>query len=1053
MPRSQTTGIFTRVTNSFSDPVQGTVIDPTDAIALFDDDDTGLTFNNASPLIVIGSTSGITKIVATAIASGTVTIPAGTGTLAFSAGASIPSVAIGDLLYGSAPNVLSTLADVAVGSILISGGVSTAPAYSKTPQLGSSGTAGSLTFGNATSGLITLQPITGALGSRVVSLPAATTTLAGLSNTQVFTVAQTINLNSASAPTPAAGTILQAVQTDGTGTRFEADSFAAGSFFTARRANNTGASPTALANNDQIGAFNWHGYYVTGGPAYSGVQASIGGFASQAWTSTTLGTYVDISTTPNSSTTLTKVARFENDGGITVPNTVTGGSKGAGTINAGGLYVNGTAVTAAGITALTGDVTATGPGSAAATLATVNSNVGTFGSATQSVQFTVNGKGLMTAAANVTVTPAVGSITGLGTGVATALGNTAGGAGGFALVGTTPPTGAAGGELTGTYPNPSISRTFSPTMTGNWNFSPTSGTALTIRPAAASTGVGIDLQQSGPVTNVVSADFNFNKIQVTSDGTSAIGFYTNALYVEFDLGGANAKGGKYAGRFVAFNGTSGSLNTGGDIVALGANAQAIFPNGGTNTGAGALGTLFGADISVAANSGAVNYFVVSAAEFGTSINTGGSSKHRWGISISGNGDLRGAGSDAAIHIGAPTSTGAYTNVLYMSNDNGFAPIPTGGSFIASDGMSITTTNFVSLATYTFTGNLFDFGTPFKVTGAGVMSVPTINAFTLGGTISGGGNQINNVIIGTTTPLAGLFTTLSASTSLTSPLLIGGTGTTGTQVTFKTTTGVGTTDGFLWTRGSNGATTAMTLNNTGLGIGSVAPDQLLTVNSNTAASVAPSFAVGLHVIGADGGFGGMGFDAYGTSGNLMAMRQAGGTQASKTATVASQIVFSQVGLGWDGTSAYGTIANIRYVAINQTSPTDHSGSIVLRTVASGSTTVTDTVTVASASTTINIGDLIPTAGNIVFGTAAKTIVLKQGANGCCGTFVANGVTPVTVSNTNVAITDCIVISLNTAGGTVGTDPAVRTITAGVGFTVAGVALDSSTYNYCIIKNAA
>ncbi len=76
----------------------------------------------------------------------------------------------------------------------------------------------------------------------------------------------------------------------------------------------------------------------------------------------------------------------------------------------------------------TGDVTSAGSsfdGTAnntnAYTLATVNSNVGTFGSTTQSVQFTVNGKGLITAAANVTITPAVGSITGLGTGVATFL--------------------------------------------------------------------------------------------------------------------------------------------------------------------------------------------------------------------------------------------------------------------------------------------------------------------------------------------------------------------------------------------------------------------------------------------------------------------------------------------------------------------------------------------------------------------------------------------------------------------------------------------------------
>jgi len=46
------------------------------------------------------------------------------------------------------------------------------------------------------------------------------------------------------------------------------------------------------------------------------------------------------------------------------------------------------------------------------------------------------------------------------------------------------------------------------------------------------------------------------------------------------------------------------------------------------------------------------------------------------------------------------------------------------------------------------------------------SAGTIPAFTLGGTISGGGNQINNVVIGASTPLAGSFTTIAYSTSLT-----------------------------------------------------------------------------------------------------------------------------------------------------------------------------------------------------------------------------------------------------------------------------------------------
>lgn len=50
------------------------------------------------------------------------------------------------------------------------------------------------------------------------------------------------------------------------------------------------------------------------------------------------------------------------------------------------------------ITALTGDGTASGPGSSALTFATVNGNVGSFGSATAASTFTVNGKGLLTAA-------------------------------------------------------------------------------------------------------------------------------------------------------------------------------------------------------------------------------------------------------------------------------------------------------------------------------------------------------------------------------------------------------------------------------------------------------------------------------------------------------------------------------------------------------------------------------------------------------------------------------------------------------------------------------
>jgi hypothetical protein len=94
---------------------------------------------------------------------------------------------------------------------------------------------------------------------------------------------------------------------------------------------------------------------------------------------------------------------------------------------AGQLLVGNAGGTAYAPVSLSSDATVASTG--ALTLATVNSNVGSFGSATQSAAVTVNAKGLVTAVSTSTVTPAVGSITGLGTGVATALAVNVGSAG------------------------------------------------------------------------------------------------------------------------------------------------------------------------------------------------------------------------------------------------------------------------------------------------------------------------------------------------------------------------------------------------------------------------------------------------------------------------------------------------------------------------------------------------------------------------------------------------------------------------------------------------
>lgn len=68
----------------------------------------------------------------------------------------------------------------------------------------------------------------------------------------------------------------------------------------------------------------------------------------------------------------------------------------------------------------------------------------------------------------------------------------------------------------------------------------------------------------------------------------------------------------------------------------------------------------------------------------------------------------------------------------------------------------------------------------------------------------------------------------------------------------------------------------------------------------------------------------------------------------------------------------------------------------------------------------------------------------------GTFTANGTSSVTVVNPHVTANSVVVVTLKTVGGTVGAVPAVKTITAGTGFTIAGTASDTSVYNYTILQ---
>lgn len=118
--------------------------------------DLGGTFPNPTVLSVTNVTTG--------------TLPAANG------GTGIASYAIGDLVYASGATALSRRAAVATGSVLVSAGVATAPAYSSTPSLTSLTLSSGLTLTGAT---VTGAPTWGSSQAITIST-ASQTAITGL---------------------------------------------------------------------------------------------------------------------------------------------------------------------------------------------------------------------------------------------------------------------------------------------------------------------------------------------------------------------------------------------------------------------------------------------------------------------------------------------------------------------------------------------------------------------------------------------------------------------------------------------------------------------------------------------------------------------------------------------------------------------------------------------------------------------------------------------------------------------------------------------------------
>ena len=234
---------------------------------------------------------------------------------------------------------------------------------------------------------------------------------------------------------------------------------------------------------------------------------------------------------------------------------------------------------------------------------------------------------------------------------------------------------------------------------------------------------------------------------------------TTILIKKKDTAGAPAAGdltNAAGGAEIAVNTATKRLYTkdsGGTVVELGTNPSALTTN-----------LLFSPDATY--DIGASGATRPRDMYLSRNLTVGGTLTLAGGVNLNGNVTVGDSSADTLTINSTITSNLIFTDNTYDIGASGATRPRTlylGTSLITP---AITNSGLTSgRVTYAGTAGLLQDSANLTFNGT-TLTANTIGAFTLGGTIAGGGNQINNVIIGTTTPLAGAFTTLSATGQIT-----------------------------------------------------------------------------------------------------------------------------------------------------------------------------------------------------------------------------------------------------------------------------------------------
>lgn len=171
-------------------------------------------------------------------------------------------------------------------------------------------------------------------------------------------------------------------------------------------------------------------------------------------------------------------------------------------------------------------------------------------------------------------------------------------------------------------------------------------------------------------------------------------------------------------------GVTPDFTTATDVVGVLGYGSSKIEMGGTNTGAGAKGGIFGVHAFANAGPAATNLLGLIGQETDVYTETGSTMARRIGhVVVDLNSQVRGATYDAAYAVTASgASPAGFLNGLLFSDSSGSHGIAATGSLIATQGAH-TVTNGVDIQSYTYTGFAFR-STGFGVGGTGVITSGT-----------------------------------------------------------------------------------------------------------------------------------------------------------------------------------------------------------------------------------------------------------------------------------------------------------------------------------------